>query len=159
MKLASFLAAHARATPDKDAVICGAERLTFAQLHDSTDRLANALRTLGVGIGDRVAIQLQNTVEFVRAFLAITKAGGIAVPVNTRLAPGEIAYILADSAPKAVFVSDETRELYERAAADAKGVIRIAAAPGTRWWSSRWCACASSCVSQRRCSGPSSFRS
>ncbi len=127
MKLASFLAAHASATPDKDAVICGAERLSFAQLHDTTDRLANGLRTLGVGIGDRVAIQLQNTVEFVRAFLAITKAGAIAVPVNTRLAPGEIAYILADSAPKAVFLSDETRELYDRAAADAKGVIRIAA--------------------------------
>jgi len=126
MKLASFLSAHARATPDKVAVICGDERLTFAQLHDSTDRLANALRSHGVGIGERVAIQLQNTVEFARAFLAITKAGGIAVPVNTRLAPGEIAYILADSAPKAVFLSDETREAYERAAADAKGVVRIA---------------------------------
>ena len=127
MKLASFLATHARATPDKDAVICGDERLTFAQLDDSTDRLSNGLRSLGVGIGDRVAIQLQNTVEFVRAFLAVTKAGGISVPVNTRLAPGEIAYILADSAPKAVFLSDETREVYERAAANAKDVIRIAA--------------------------------
>ena len=90
MKLASFLAGHARATPDKDAVICGDERLTFAQLDATTDRLANALRSLGVGVGDRVAIQLQNTVEFVRAFMAVTKAGGISVPVNTRLAPGEI---------------------------------------------------------------------
>ena len=127
MKLASFLATHARATPDKDAVICGAERLTFAQLNDTTDRVANALRSLGVGTGDRVAIQLQNTVEFVRAFMAITKAGGIAVPVNTRLAPDEIAYILADCAPKAVFISDETREVFERAAAIAKNVLRIAA--------------------------------
>ncbi len=127
MKLASFLAAYARNTPDKDAVICGDERLTFAELNDTTDRLANSLRTLGVGIGDRVAIQLQNTVEFVRAFLAITKAGGIAVPVNTRLAPGEIAYILADSAPKAVFISDETREVFERAATNAKEALRIAA--------------------------------
>ncbi len=127
MKLASFLATHARATPDRDAVICGPERLTFGQLDATTDRLANALRSEGVGVGDRVAIQLQNTVEFVRAFLAITKAGGIAVPVNTRLAPAEIAYILADSAPKAVFISDETREVYERAAAEAAGVIRIAA--------------------------------
>lgn len=127
MKLASFLASHARATPDKDAILCGGERLTFAQLDDTTNRLANAMRSRGVGVGDRIAIQLQNTVEFARAFVAITKAGGIAVPVNTRLAPGEIAYILADSAPKAVFVSDETRELFERAAADAKGVMRIAA--------------------------------
>ncbi len=126
MKLASFLATHARATPGKDAVICGDERLTFAQLHETTDRLANALRSRGVGIGDRVAIQLQNTVEFARAFLAVTKAGGISVPVNTRLAPGEIAYILADSAPRAVFLSGETRELYERSAGGSKGVMRIA---------------------------------
>ena len=91
------------------------------------DRVANALRSLGVGTGDRVAIQLQNTVEFVRAFMAITKAGGIAVPVNTRLAPDEIAYLLADCAPKAVFISDETREVFKRAAAIAKNVLRIAA--------------------------------
>ncbi len=127
MKLASFLASHARATPDKDAVICGSEQLTFGELDETTDRLANALRDKGVGIGDRVAIQLQNTVEFVRAFLAVTKAGGISVPVNTRLAPNEIAYILADSAPKAVFLSDETREVFERAATNAKDMIRIAA--------------------------------
>ena len=124
MKIASFLAAHARQTPGKDAVICGDERLTFAELHETTDRLANSLRSLGVGVGDRVALQLQNTVEFVRAFMAVTKAGGISVPVNTRLAPGEIAYILADSAPKAVFLSDETREVFDRAATNAQALIR-----------------------------------
>ena len=127
MKFASFLAAHARNTPDKDAVICGAERLTFRELDESTDRLANALRAHGVAVGDRVAIQLHNTVDFVRAFVAATKAGAISVPVNTRLAPGEIAYILADCAPKAVFFSDETRAVLEKAAPDAKDVIRIVA--------------------------------
>ena len=77
MKFASFLAAHARNTPDKDAVICGPERLTFRELDESTDRLANALREHGVAVGDRVAIQLHNTVEFVRAFMAATKAGTV----------------------------------------------------------------------------------
>ncbi len=127
MKFASFLAAHARNTPDKDAVICGAEKLTFRELDESTDRLANALRDKGVKVGDRVAIQLHNTVEFVRAFMAATKAGAISVPVNTRLAPGEIAYILSDCAPSAVFFSDETREVLDKAAADAKGLVRIIA--------------------------------
>ena len=127
MKFASFLAAHARNTPDKDAVICGAEKLTFRELDESTDRLANALRDKGVKVGDRVAIQLHNTVEFVRAFMAATKAGAISVPVNTRLAPGEIAYILSDCAPSAVFFSDETREVLDKAAADAQGLVRIIA--------------------------------
>ena len=129
MKFASFLASFARSTPDKDAVICGADRLTFGELHDSTDRLAHSLRALGVGVGDRVAILLQNTPEFVRAFLATSKAGGIAVPVNTRLAPAEIAWILADSAPKLVFISSETRELYERAAVEANDVLRVVVGP------------------------------
>jgi len=135
MKLAAFLAAHARSMPGKEAVICGTQRLTFGELHESTDRLAQSLRALGVGVGDRVAIQLPNTVEFVRAFMGVTKAGGISVPVNTRLAPGEIAYILADCAPKAVFFSDETREVFERAAGDQRGIARIAcgkALPGER---------------------------
>lgn len=133
MKFASFLAGHASLTPGKDAIICGGERLTFAQLDETSYRLANSLRSLGVGVGDRVALHLQNTVEFVRAFVAVTKAGGISVPVNTRLAPGEIAYILADCAPKAAFISDETREAFERAAANAKDIVRIsvgAAGPG-----------------------------
>jgi long-chain acyl-CoA synthetase len=125
MKFASFLATHARNTPDKDAIICGAERLTFRELDESTDRLANALRAQGVEVGDRVAIQLHNTVEFARAFMAATKAGAIAVPVNTRLAPAEIAYILADSAPRAVFFSDETRESFEKAVGDSGSIVRI----------------------------------
>lgn len=135
MKIPAFLAAHARNTPDKPAVICGGERLTFGELDTSSDRLAQSLRALGVDVGDRVAIQLQNTVEFVRAYVAITKAGAISVPVNVRLAPNEIAYILADSAPKAVFLSDETRESFEKAAADSADVVRIAcgaARPGER---------------------------
>ncbi len=127
MKLVSFLASHACRTPDKDAVICGDERLTFRELHETTDRLAHSLRARGVAVGDRVAIQLQNTVEFVRAFMSVTKAGAISVPVNTRLAPAEIAYILADCAPKAVFISDETREAFERAAPNAKEILRVAA--------------------------------
>lgn len=58
--------------------------------------------------------------------MAVTKAGGISVPVNTRLAPAEIAYILADCAPKVVFISDETREVFERADAGARGMACIA---------------------------------
>ena len=130
MKFASFLATHARNTPDKHVVICGDERLTFAELEQSSSRLANSLRSLGVCVGDRVAVQLHNTVEFVRAFMAVTKAGAITVPVNTRLAPAEIAYILADCAPKVVFFSDETREMFERAVHSNPGatdLVRISA--------------------------------
>jgi long-chain acyl-CoA synthetase len=103
MKLATFLAAHAARRPDHVAVISGDRRMRFAELDESTTRAADALRRRGVGVGDRVAILLPNGIEFVQALLATIKAGAVAVPVNTRLSPEEMDYILDDCAPAAVF--------------------------------------------------------
>lgn len=126
MKFATYISSHARTMGEKDAVICGAQRIRFAELHESTDRLAQSLRAQGVAVGDRVAIYLSNGVEFVRAFIAIVKAGAIAVPVNLPLSASEIAHILGDCTPKAAFISDETRETFLRAVSGLDGIMRIA---------------------------------
>ncbi len=115
MKLAAFLAAHALATPGREAVACGDTRLTFGEIHEQSSRLANALASRGVGIGDRVAIHLSNCAEFVVAFMGVVKAGGIAITLNPKLAPAEAGYILADATPKAVILEDETRTILARA--------------------------------------------
>src|SRR5690606_33142193 len=60
-----------------------------------------------------------NCVEFAFAFFGIVKAGAIAVPINQRLAPPEIAFMLEDAQPRAVFVSSEHASDFERAAAGA----------------------------------------
>ncbi len=103
MKLASFLAAQVQAHPEKPAIVCGDTRVTFRELHEASNRLATALRTSGVAIGDRVAICLPNCSEFVTIFLAIVKCGAIAMPINMRLSASEIALIFQDAEPTAVF--------------------------------------------------------
>jgi long-chain acyl-CoA synthetase len=131
MKFASFLASHAATMGGKDAVVCGTERLSFAELDRQTTRLAQALRDeANVQPGDRVAVYLPNGVSFVRAFIAVIKAGGIAVPVNLPLSVPEVAHILSDCKPKAAFISEATRANYIRARADGGTILSVACEAG-----------------------------
>src|SRR5262249_45233663 len=86
-----------RSRPDHPAVVFGDKVLTHAELHDRAARLASVLTEGGVRPGDRVALLLHNRLEFVEALLACHRLAAIAVPINFRLAPDEIDYILADS--------------------------------------------------------------
>jgi long-chain acyl-CoA synthetase len=100
MKLSEYLRAQALRGPDREAVVCGEERVSFAELDSSVDRLASGLRELGVRQGDRVAVCLPNGVDFVRAFLAACRLGALTVPVNVQLTNSEIGFLLADSRPR-----------------------------------------------------------
>jgi len=91
-----------RSRPDHTAVVFGDEVLTHARLHDRAARLASVLATRGAQPGDRVALLLHNRIEFVEALLACHRLAAVAVPINFRLAPDEIDYILADSGAVAV---------------------------------------------------------
>lgn len=115
MKIAAFLAAHAAATPDREALICGTVRLSFRALHERSSALACALAARGVKVGDRVAILVSNRVEFVIALVATLKAGAILVALNPRLSASEVAYIVRDAGPGAVVFEEETREAVMRA--------------------------------------------
>ena len=75
----------------------GDEVRTHAELHDRAARLATVLSTRGVRSGDRVALLLHNRIEFVEALLACHRLAAVAVPINFRLAPDEIEYVLVDS--------------------------------------------------------------
>lgn len=79
--------------------------MTYSELNVMTNRLANAMAADGVGKNDIVMYQLQNCIEFVYCYIAPQKIGAINAPINFRLAPGEIALLIEDAAPK-VFVYD-----------------------------------------------------
>jgi fatty-acyl-CoA synthase len=87
----------ARATPDATALVFERERRSYGELEERANRVAGALAERGVGAGQNVAITMRNCIEFVEAFLGIHKLGACAVPVNFRLAPAEVEYVLADS--------------------------------------------------------------
>jgi amino acid adenylation domain-containing protein len=101
-----FLEASAERYPLKTALICGEERLTYAQVDQQANRLANALLDQGVGRGDRVIVFMPNTVESVIAIFAILKAGGTFVVVNHTTKADKLTYILADCAARAAVVDD-----------------------------------------------------
>jgi fatty-acyl-CoA synthase len=89
--------AIARETPEREAVVCGDRRVTFAQLEARAARLAGHLEHTGVTPGDRVAIDMVNRPEYLEAFYAALKLGCAPVNVNYRYGPEEIHYLLEDS--------------------------------------------------------------
>ena len=100
--LGRLLEERAKEAPKKVALISEGRAITFAELNRDVNRLANALGGLRIGRGDRVAIMLPNSLEFVYTFFACQKLGAVAVPFNTMYKGGEILHILRDSEAKAI---------------------------------------------------------
>jgi O-succinylbenzoic acid--CoA ligase len=94
--LPAWLNQRAQATPDRLALIVGTERYAFRDLAVRADRTARRLGGLGVPKGGRVALLMRNGARFVELIHAVSRLGAVLVPLNTRLAPAEIAWQLAD---------------------------------------------------------------
>ena len=82
---------------DRIALIDGDSRITYAEFDRRTNQLARALRELGVRRGDRVAALLFNSSAFLETMFATAKLGAVFVPMNFRLAPPEVTFLMADS--------------------------------------------------------------
>jgi acyl-CoA synthetase (AMP-forming)/AMP-acid ligase II len=92
------LAEHAiDAVPDRVALICGDDQLTYAQLEEKANRLAHYLIDQGVKKDDKVGLYCRNRIEIVIAMLGIVKAGAILVNVNFRYVEGELKYLFENS--------------------------------------------------------------
>src|SRR5580700_2463297 len=89
-----FLARSAWVYRNRIAVVDGARRFTYAELNERVHRQASALRALGVRPGDRVAVLAPNSVAALEAHFGVLLAGAVLVMLNTRLAGGELAWIL-----------------------------------------------------------------
>jgi fatty-acyl-CoA synthase len=109
------VARHAFSIPGDIAIRFEGASITWADLQDRVLRLAAAFAEYGVGEGDRVAILTTNRPEFVETVLAANALRAIAVPLNFRLAPAEVAYVLGDSGCT-VIVTDGPLEPLARAA-------------------------------------------
>ena len=91
--------------PEKTALICGEQRLTYAELEVRANRLAHALRANGLSIGDRVAICLDNSPEVIIASFAVSKAGGIFLILNPLVKSKKLAFILDDCQARFIITS------------------------------------------------------
>ena len=90
------LARHALMQPDATALRHLGRTTTWAELDRRVAALAGGLRRRGVRFGDRVLILMLNRTEFIESFLAANKLGAIAVPVNFRMTPREIGFLVTD---------------------------------------------------------------
>jgi long-chain acyl-CoA synthetase len=95
---------HARLEPDKECLMYEGHRLTWRQLNERIDRLANGLRGLGITPGEHVAILAQNSHRYVEFYYAAARAGLVAVPLNWRLSVEELGYIAEHSESAALLV-------------------------------------------------------
>ncbi|WP_229713984.1 non-ribosomal peptide synthetase, partial [Streptomyces fuscichromogenes] len=86
-------------SPDAEAVVRGAERLTYAELDDRASRLAGVLAARGVGVESVVAVMVERSVELVVALLAVWKAGGAYLPVDPSYPAERVGLMLADGEP------------------------------------------------------------
>ncbi|MGW7478669.1 acyl-CoA synthetase [Nonomuraea muscovyensis] len=108
--LGGWPARRAQMTPSRPAFVFRDRTLSYAEIHERTTRLAGRLRRAGVTAGDRVAYLGPNHVAFAETMFATHKLGAVFVPLNSRLAAPEIAYMLADSGASVLIHAPECAE-------------------------------------------------
>ncbi|GLX40379.1 hypothetical protein Sros01_64520 [Streptomyces roseochromogenus] len=125
--LSEVLRGHAVAHPDKTAFADEDREVTYAGLAARTGRLAGHLARLGVERGDRVAILLGNSVTTVEAYLAVTRAAAVGVPVGSQSSDAELAHQLDDSGALFVITDGAHLEQVERMRATRKAMLVVLA--------------------------------
>ena len=122
--------------PRKLGVVCGDERFTYAQFAERAYRFAGSLRDRGIQSGDRVAFLSVNCHRLLEAYYGVVGAGAVLLPLNFRLAPDELAYILNDSGATMVFLQREFVPLVEsfrQRLATVKEFVLLDDAPDAKW--------------------------
>jgi len=109
--LASILEGTARTDPGREAIVLGETRLTYAEVDEAANRVANLLVSRGIEPGDKVALSCPNLPQFSIVYFGILKAGATVVPLNILLKAHEVAYHLTDAEAKAYFCFSGTPEL------------------------------------------------
>src|SRR5262245_24215695 len=88
---------------NKIGIVCGDVRLTYREYSERANRLSNALRRLGVDKGERVAWLGYNCHRLLEAYYGVVQMGAVLLPLNIRITPSEIAFILEDSESMVLF--------------------------------------------------------
>lgn len=134
--ISAFVAEAAADVPDRQALVeSGGRTLTWAGLEDEVGRIATGLGARGIRAGQRVMIVVGNRIEFVTTYLGVLRAQVVAVPVNPRSAPGEVARMIVDSGTRLVVVDETALDVVRTALAElgeapAPVVVVTGAEPG-----------------------------
>ena len=103
MNVGDWIKKWSEIAPTKVAIIENEVEITYGELNERVNCVCSYLLRKGVAKGDRVAIISFNSHEFMEVYFAAAKTGAVVVPINWRMAPDEIAYILNDCTPNLSF--------------------------------------------------------
>ena len=118
--------------PEREAVIDGDLRFTYAEFFSRCDRWSNALLSLGVKQGDRVAYIAPNTHAMLESFYAIPQIGAICVPINYRLTPNDFVYLINHSGARVVCVHSEYLDAVDSVRSELSDVTSFVALEGRK---------------------------
>jgi len=128
--LADLVRAAAADKPDKPALLFHDISKTWGELDARVDAVARGLRGLGLAPGDRVAVHLGNTPDFVAVYFGVLRAGMVALPLNTGYTTDELAYALGDSGARLVVTAPDTLAAVLAVPAGPEHVVVSGAARG-----------------------------
>ena len=126
--------------PRRAAVVCDQHNFTYTEFADRARHLAGALRQAGIQPGDRVAFLSTNCHRLLEAYYGVLEAGAVLLPLNIRLAPNELAYILNDAGATILFVEKQLLGLVESFRNDipsVKMICLLEGPPEAPWLSPR----------------------
>ncbi len=133
--IGSLLSRRAYREPHQEAIVepASGRRFTNSEVNARSNRVANALTESGVKKGDRVALLMMNSAEFIESFFAAGKIGVVVVPLNWRLVPDELEFILSDAGASVMLFgadfADTALELRSRATTDIATWIQLGGQP------------------------------
>jgi fatty-acyl-CoA synthase len=111
--------------PQKQAIVCGERRWTYQEFCNRINQLSHCLKGFGIKKGDKVAILHPNCHAFLEAYYAIPQIGAISVPLNYRLSPREIAFILKDSESRILIADSMFKNQVDPIRGEIRGIERI----------------------------------
>lgn len=115
--VADFLILNTNRYPQKTAIVFKEKRVTYKELNQRVNSLANGLLKMGVVPGDKVGYLLPNSIQLIEVYYALQKIGAVAVPLNFRVIPREIHYLVSSSECKVLIFAgafeDKVKEIKE----------------------------------------------
>jgi len=106
MTFGSYIEVSAKKYPNRPALIFEDKTLTYSELNERANRVANALLKRGIRKGDKVSIYMENCMEYFETIFAVTKIGAVWIPIGFRLTSQEMSYIVDNSDSAALIFSD-----------------------------------------------------
>ena len=132
-----ILTLHAKWQAEKEAIICGDQRITWEEMIERINQVANGLHLLGLKPGDYVGVLMSNSVEMAEVLLGVMLSGCVSVPINTSVSDDAVKGMLKDANAKLVFISDDHHgriDIADFKTDNGKGMIGITTGEGNDHW-------------------------